>query len=120
MAAFHQGLPDITEISIPELKTLLKTHFSFLFTRHPFERVVLVYGDKLYSSKDEYLQRKYNKIIYNLYRNEIFRIHSICFIRMEKWLSVPAQFRLETCDRVLRSLLAKSHRHWKTRNYNPR
>ena len=68
----HQGLPDITELSKQELQSRLKTHFSFLFTRHPFERVVSAYRDKLYSSKDKYLQRKYNKIIYRLYRNESY------------------------------------------------
>ena len=66
----HTGIPKLDALSKTEKDFRMRHYYSFLFTRHPFERVFSAYRDKIQSGKDIYLYRKYNKIILKMIRNE--------------------------------------------------
>ena len=68
----HKGIPHLTSLSRKESAFRQRNYFSFLFTRHPFERVFSAYRDKLKTGMDVYLYRKYNTIILQSVRNESF------------------------------------------------
>ena len=75
-ALVHDGIPRLKKLSKYENISRKKKYFSFLFTRHPFERVFSAYRDKIQSGKDIFLYKKYNRIIFRLFRNEEFNQNS--------------------------------------------
>lgn len=68
----HTGIPSLQSLSKIERDFRMKNYYSFLFTRHPFERMFSAYRDKILSGKDFYLYNRYNKIILKMIRKEKF------------------------------------------------
>jgi len=65
----HILLPSFSKLSHDEILKRQQSYVSFMFTRHPLERVVSAYRNKLVApGNDTLIQRKYGSIILRRYR----------------------------------------------------
>ena len=65
----HEALPFLAKLSPNETLKRKQRYLSFMFTRHPLERVVSAYRNKfLVPGNDTYIQRKYGSLILRRYR----------------------------------------------------